>query len=177
MAYCYSTRVTRCKAMHGAAGPASVLEGKFGLYHAFVGAEEGTIDIDGQLADLGSRWETPRIAYKPYPACHYVHGVLGAAEQATGGQALTADEIAEVVVTVPEASVPIVLEPAAAKAVPRTEYEGKFSLPYSAAAMLVHGSVGVATYTEKAIGVNCPAANAAPVRPQRMIPVMMPGSA
>ncbi len=54
-------------AHHGAVGPASVLEGKFGLYHAFLGAEEGRIDIAGQLADLGSRWETPRIAYKPYP--------------------------------------------------------------------------------------------------------------
>ena len=54
-------------AQHGAAGPPSVLEGKFGLYHAFLGAAEGTVDIDAQLADLGSRWETPRIAYKPFP--------------------------------------------------------------------------------------------------------------
>jgi 2-methylcitrate dehydratase PrpD len=135
---------------HGAAGPAAVLEGRFGLYDAFVGRDG--LDLERELADLGARWETRRIACKPYPACHYMHGVLGAAEQATGGQALAADEIAEVVVTVPEASVPIVLEPAAAKAAPRTEYEGKFSLPYSTAAMLVHGSVGVATYTEKAIG-------------------------
>ena len=44
----------RASRTHGAAGPRSVLEGKFGLYHAFLGAEEGEIDIDGQLADLGS---------------------------------------------------------------------------------------------------------------------------
>ena len=54
-------------AYHGAAGPQSVFEGKFGLYHSFLGAEPGEVDIDGQIADLGSRWETPRIAYKPYP--------------------------------------------------------------------------------------------------------------
>ena len=47
-------------AHHGAVGPQSVLEGKFGLYHAFLAAEEGTVDIEGQLADLGSRWETWR---------------------------------------------------------------------------------------------------------------------
>jgi len=135
---------------HGAAGPVAVLEGRYGLYDAFVGRDG--LALERELADLGARWETRRIACKPYPACHYVHGVLGAARQATGGQALAPDEIVEVVVTVPEASVPIVLEPAAAKVAPRTEYEGKFSLQYSTAAMLVHGTVGVATYTEKAIG-------------------------
>jgi len=51
--------------------------GEFGVYHAFLGAADGEIDIDGQLADLGERWETPRIAYKPFPACHFMHGSLG----------------------------------------------------------------------------------------------------
>jgi 2-methylcitrate dehydratase PrpD len=137
-------------AARGAAGPAAVLEGRYGLYDAFVG--EARPALERELADLGARWETRRIAVKPYPACHYAHGTLGAAEQATGGAALAPDEIAEVVVTVPEAAVPIVLEPAAAKRAPRTDYEGKFSLPYSTAALLVRGAVGLETYTEKAIG-------------------------
>ncbi len=135
---------------HGAAGPAAVLEGRYGLYDAFVG-QDG-LALEREISDLGARWETRRIAVKPYPACHYMHGVLGAAERATGGQALAPDEIVDVVVTVPEAAVPIVLEPAAAKLAPRTGYDGKFSLPYSTAAMLVRGTVGVATYTETAIG-------------------------
>ena len=54
-------------------------------------------------------------------------------------------------VTIPEAGVSLVLEPANAKTAPRTEYEGKFSLQYSTAAMLVHGRVGVQTYTEEAL--------------------------
>jgi len=137
-------------AAHGAAGPPGVLDGRYGLYDAFVG--QAGPALERQLADLGTRWETSRIAFKPYPACHYMHGVLGAAERATGGQAIAPDDIAEVVVTVPAAAVPIVLEPAAAKRAPRTDYEGKFSLPYSTAAMLVRGAVGVETYTEKAIG-------------------------
>ncbi len=133
----------------GAEGPPSVLEGRFGLYHAFVGAGPGEIDLDRQLADLGERWETPRIAYKPYPACHYVHGSLGATA------ALAAEvepaAIEEVVVTVPEAAVALVLEPVAAKREPRSDYEAKFSLQYSTAAMLVHKQVGVRSYTDEAI--------------------------
>ena len=138
-------------AYHGAVGPQSVIEGKFGLYHAFIAAAEGEIDIEGQLADLGSRWETPRIAYKPFPVCHFMHGSLGATAQALGTRLLSADEIAEVVVTVPEAGVSLVLEPAERKVAPRSEYEGKFSLQYSAASMLVRGHVAVVDFTEEAI--------------------------
>jgi 2-methylcitrate dehydratase PrpD len=137
-------------AAHGAEGPPSIFEGKFGLYHAFLGAEKGEIDLGAQLADLGTRWETPRIAYKPYPACHFMHGAVGAtAEAAAGG--LSPDDVEEIVVTVPAAGVDLVLEPAAAKLAPRTTYEAKFSLQYSAAAMLVHGRCGVSTYAEDAI--------------------------
>ena len=138
-------------AAHGADGPPSVIEGKFGLYHAFLGAEKGEIDIESQLADLGSRWETPRIAYKPYPACHFMHGSLGATAEAVGGRTFSPDEIDDVAVTVPAAGVSLVLEPADKKVAPRTEYEGKFSLQYSTAAMLVRGRLGVADYTEEAI--------------------------
>ncbi len=136
-------------AAHGAEGPASVLEGRFGLYHAFLAAKPGEFDIAGQLDDLGSRWETRRIAYKPYPACHFMHGSLGAVAEAAADLAL--EDIEEVVVVVPEPGVSLVLEPAAAKIAPRSGYDAKFSLQYSAAAMIVHGRVGVMSYTPEAI--------------------------
>jgi len=135
----------------GAEGPASVIEGKFGLYHAFLGAERGEIDVDSQLADLGSRWETPRIAYKPFPVCHFMHGSLGAAAEALDGRLLSPDEIVEVLVTVPAAGVSLVLEPAEAKKTPRSDYEGKFSLQYSVASMLVRGHVSVSDFSDEAI--------------------------
>lgn len=137
-------------AAHGAQGPGSVVEGKFGLYHAFLGAAKGEIDIDGQLADLGTRWETPRIAYKPYPACHFMHGAVGATADAAA-EGISPADVEEVVVTVPAAGVDLVLEPTAAKIAPRTTYEAKFSLQYSAAAMIVHGRCGVTTYAPEAI--------------------------
>jgi 2-methylcitrate dehydratase PrpD len=130
----------------GAAGPPGVFENRFGLYDAFVG---GQVDLGAQLDDLGTRWETLRIAYKPYPACHFIHGSLGATAGLVGQ--LDPDEVAEIVVTVPPAAVALVLEPAAPKQAPRTEYEAKFSLQYSTAAMLVHGRVGVTSYSDEAI--------------------------
>jgi 2-methylcitrate dehydratase PrpD len=135
----------------GAEGPRSVLDGKFGLYHAFLGVEPGAIDLDGQLGDLGSRWETRRIAYKPFPACHFMHGSLQATAGALGGQRYRPDEIAEVLVRIPAAGVSLCLEPAAARRVPHSDYEAKFSLQYSVATMLVRGHVSVADFTDEAI--------------------------
>ena len=151
-------------ATHGAIGPHSVLEGKFGLYHAFLGAEQGAIDITGQLADLGERWETPRIAYKPFPVCHFMHGSLGAAGEAAAGRTFAPEEIEEVVVQVPAAGVSLVLEPAPQKIAPRSEYEGKFSLQYSVASMLVRGHCSVADFTDEAIADPAVLAVAAKVR-------------
>jgi 2-methylcitrate dehydratase PrpD len=129
-----------------------VFDAQFGIYHAYLGIEPGTSGLAEQLSDLGSRWETPRIAYKPFPICHFTHGAVGAAIDAVEGRTFAPDEIAEIVVSVPEPWVPIVLEPAVEKQTPRSEYEGKFSLQYAVASMLVRGHVGVTDFTEAAIG-------------------------
>ena len=138
-------------AHHGAAGPRSVFDAQFGLYHAYLGIEPGTSGLAAQVADLGSRWETPRIAYKPFPICHFAHGAVGAAVVAAAGRTFSPGEIVEVLVSVPEAWVPIVVEPAAEKRAPRSEYEGKFSLHYAIASMLVRGHVAVTDFTDAAI--------------------------
>jgi 2-methylcitrate dehydratase PrpD len=136
-------------AAHGATGPASVFEGRFGLYRAF--AERDDIDVDALTDGLGERWETPRIAFKPYPACHYVHASLDAAARALAETPVRTEDIEEIVALTPEAGVSLVLEPLADKHRPRTEYEAKFSLPYSIASLLVRGHVDVSTYTDEAI--------------------------
>jgi 2-methylcitrate dehydratase PrpD len=136
-------------AAHGATGPASVFEGRFGLYRAF--AERDDIDVETLTAELGERWETPRIAFKPYPACHYVHASLDAAAQALAETPVRTEDIEEIVALTTEAGVSLVLEPLADKHRPRTEYEAKFSLPYSIASLLVRGHVDVSTYTDEAI--------------------------
>ena len=138
-------------AYHGAVGPRSVFDARFGIYHAYLGIEPGSSGLEAQLADLGSRWETPRIAYKPFPICHFAHGAVGAAFDAVEGRTFAPAEITEIVVSVPEAWIPIVLEPAGEKKAPRSEYEGKFSLQYAVASMLVRGHVSVTDFTEAAI--------------------------
>src|SRR5262249_23250778 len=102
--------------------------------------------------DLGSRWETPRTAYKPYPACHIMHGVLGSVvELLPQIPAERVSEIEEIVAIVPASAPPVILEPVAAKLEPRTDYEAKVSTHFSAPWMLDYRSVPPQTYLEAAL--------------------------
>jgi 2-methylcitrate dehydratase PrpD len=115
--------------------------GRYGLYATHAG-EPG--DLDAQLGDLGRRWETTRIAFKPYPACHFSHAAVDAAVQAAEGASVA--DIDEIRVRIPPPGVPIVLEPAAAKRAPVTPYDAKFSLAWCAAARLVDGRLDAASF-------------------------------
>lgn len=132
-------------AAHGATGPASVLEGRFGLLASHV----GEFDESGLAAQLGTRWETTQIAFKAYPSCHCSHAVLDAVT-ATG---MVAEEVEEIVALVPgDVAIGLVLEPADRKARPATPYDAKFSLPYCIGALLTHGELAVDAFTAEAIG-------------------------
>lgn len=131
-------------AAHGATGPVSVLEGRFGLLASHL----GEFDASALTAGLGERWETTEIAFKPYPSCHASHAVLDAVVNA----GIRAEDPGEIVALVPGAvAVELVLEPAARKRRPATPYDAKFSLPYCAGALLVHGELGLESFTPEAI--------------------------
>jgi len=125
----------------GARGPATVLEGRYGLLNTHVDVAH---DMGAQIADLGERWEAPKVAIKPYPACHWIHAAVDAAAEAAGD--LAPEAIDRIVVRIPEVGVPIVLEPLAQKRSPVTEYDAKFSLPWCIAARLVHGRLDVRSF-------------------------------
>ena len=131
-------------AAHGASGPASVLEGRFGLLASHL----GEFDEAALTAELGSRWETRLIAFKAYPCCHLSHAVLDAVRES----GLRPEGVEEIVAEVAgEVAIGLVLEPAERKLRPATPYEAKFSLPYCVAALLVRGELGLDAFTEEAI--------------------------
>ncbi len=136
-------------AAHGATGPGSILEGRRGFFGAYLHGEPTT--IEDQLADLGVRWETPNIAFKPYPACHYIHAPLDSLAILMANHQVSADDIASIVAFSDTTGVALVLHPLEHKVAPRTSYDAKFSLPYCLGAQLVHGRVDVSSFTAEAI--------------------------
>ena len=136
-------------AAHGGTGPASVLEGRRGFFATYLYGEH--VDLEGQLVDLGSRYETPRIAFKPYPACHYTHAPIDALAQLIAEHGLEAEDVLAITALSDETGVGLVLDPLEDKLRPRTAYDSKFSLPYCLAALLVRGRVDVGSFTPEAI--------------------------
>lgn len=123
-------------ALAGAEGPATIFEGEHGLYRSYLGVD---VDPEALTEGLGERWETTRITIKPYPACQLSHASLDAVRTV---DAFEPDEVERITFAVPEGVSSIVC----GKPAPRTAYEGKFSLEYCAAALIVTGELTIASF-------------------------------
>ncbi len=130
-------------------GPATVFEGRHGLFRAF--APSLTTPEFHHLTDgLGSRWIAADVAFKPY-ACGtmtqpYIDCMLNLRRQG-----LTPEDVASVVCEVGEGTVHRLWEPLALKQSPPSPYGAKFSTPYCLAVALVDGDAGLAQFTDERI--------------------------
>jgi len=124
----------------GVTGPPTALEGRFGFFHAWL---NGRYDADALLGGLGSRWETLRTVYKPYPSNHFTHPAIDCA-LALRDKGLDPADVAEIELGMPEPTLRTVAEPMHEKVRPRTAYHAKFSGPFTVAtALLGGGGLGV----------------------------------
>lgn len=138
-------------AAHGATGPQSVLEGEYGIYETLSNRE---VDIGSITNGLGSKWEAAQITIKPYPACQLSHVTLDAvklawAEAMKAGY--TPSDVQSINAVVHPDSARIVCEPLIDKFEPTTPYAAKFSLPWSAAALIVDGTLVVTSFSDASI--------------------------
>jgi 2-methylcitrate dehydratase PrpD len=144
----HSGALAAALARGGAPGPATILEGRFGLYQTFLGVEPDPRPFE----TLGREWEILRVGYKPYPCCHLNHAYLDCALELLQAPGVSADAIEAIECRVPAGEVPIVCEPVAVKRRPRTTYDAQFSLPFSVAAAFVDGKVDLDTYAPARLG-------------------------
>ncbi len=128
-------------ARHGFKGPSRPYEGKFGLFDTHLHAEAADVDL-GELTDgLGEAWRFGDTALKPYPVCHFIHGCADAAIALH--HEIAGAEIVGVRAFLPQPTLHIIAEPAAAKERPTTDYEAKFSAQFVVAACLLNGGFGL----------------------------------
>ena len=135
-------------AARGITGPPTAVEGRFGLFQAFLGEQA---DFEAVTADLGERWEAENIFYKPYPANHFTHTGIDAAI-AMRAQGVGADDVATATLEVAPPTVRTIGEPIEIKRKPESGYHAQFSGPYTVAAGLLGGAglgVGLADFTDE----------------------------
>lgn len=133
----------------GFTGPAEVLEGIQGFYktHAKPGEQFPERLMDG----LGAHWEYPTTSFKPYPCGHVVHGFLDCITQLYMEEGLRAEHVKSITCPIAEWMIPIMCEPREVKLHPATDYHAKFSLPFTIAATLTFGRLGVEAFSGKNI--------------------------
>ena len=124
-------------AKEGFQGPKEAFEGKWGFLHAYApNADPAKAD-----AELGERWETMRLAVKPYPSCRYTHAAMDAIRQIMTDEGVTADEVEAVEIGLPLTGMKIVSFPEEAKHNPQSVVDGQFSMPFCAAVVLREGTM------------------------------------
>jgi 2-methylcitrate dehydratase PrpD len=89
----------------GAIASKETLEGKFGFYEAFAGT---TKDVKNILLDIGKRYLTMEVTYKPYPVCAFQQIPIDLVLRLVEKHHILARDIRQVVEKVPEldASIP-----------------------------------------------------------------------
>lgn len=123
-------------ASEGYKGASEAVEGKWGFLHAYAPAADSAKVLDC----LGQRWETLKIAVKPYPSCRYSHAAIDGLLALASAHDLKADEVQEVVVGLPQAGWKIIGDPAPAKQSPQSVVDGQFSMAFCAAVALRTGN-------------------------------------
>lgn len=122
----------------GFVSPPDIYEGRFGLYASHLGATHQE-DLAECTRGLGETWETKRVAVKPFPACHFTHAFADAVLAIRSDYGISADDVESIHCLIADGEVKTVCEPLERKRAPQSAYEAQFSVPYVAAASLLHG--------------------------------------
>jgi len=116
-------------------GPTGAFEGKAGFLNAYAPAP----DPSKAVARLGEKWETMRLAVKPYPCCRYAHAAMDAVAALRAEQGIAPDEVERIEIGLPRVGMAIIGEPIEAKRAPANIVDGQFSMPFCAAVVLRDG--------------------------------------
>ncbi|HZJ07407.1 MAG TPA: MmgE/PrpD family protein [Nocardioidaceae bacterium] len=127
----------------GATGPETVFDGPHGVYEALA---DGFFDPGVITAGLGESWETERIGIKPYPACQLLHATIDALLDAKAQVCFAPDDVDFVTAQVHPDSAVVVCDSSRDLTRPASSYAAKFSLPWSAAALIADGHLGLDTF-------------------------------
>lgn len=130
----------------GFTGPASIVEGRLGLYNSMIRGED--YDLDRILSGIGERWEMPDTRPKLYPCCHYLQAFIECASVLRTQDGFDIEKVASIDCQVAAGSVNMICTPWTIKVAPETAYDARFSLPYSIAVMLAQGRAGSAEFDE-----------------------------
>lgn len=127
----------------GFTADADIFDGKNNFLVTY--SDKDGVPLAPLLADLGKTWEalTPGISFKRWPCCYCNHRSIGAMLPYLKQHDIRAEDVERVEIGFPPGS-----DTALIHTNPQTGLEGKFSIEYVAAAMLLDRKVNIDTFTD-----------------------------
>lgn len=131
-------------AEQGIPGTRGTLEGPFGYLRIM---EDG-YDRDTLLGGLGTVWRITEVAHKPFPSGRATHGLLDGLSGLMGEHAFSVDTVERVEGAVPPLTQRLIGRPVKPG---MTANYARLSGPYTAARMLLTGTLDLTDFTEEAL--------------------------
>ncbi|MBK5221838.1 MAG: MmgE/PrpD family protein [Acidimicrobiia bacterium] len=133
-------------ASHGVHGFDRPFEGDVGLFALYAGGlSRGEVLLD----QLGERFEGAHLGYKLWPSCRGTHAAIAASLELRE-RGIVAETITDIVV-VGSSLNRMLCEPREQRIAPRTAIDAKFSLPFTVARAIVHGTVGLDAFSAESL--------------------------
>jgi len=135
-------------ARRGVRGAQATFEGTDGFLRVYL---RDRCDRDVLRKDLGAQYEFTQLSYKPYPCCRFNHTGIDAALALRTSAGVSAERVRHVRIGVNRQAYEAVATPIDVRKAPATIVHAQFSLPYTVAAALVDGRVGLGHFTDASI--------------------------
>lgn len=126
-------------ALTGLPGPRGSIDGPFG----YLPLMEGGYTLDRVHAELGRTWLVAGLAHKPYPAGRATHGAIEGVAVLRERHGFIADDVAEIVVTVPPLTGQLISRPDVPAPLPNY---ARLCTAFVVAKVLQHGQLDLSHY-------------------------------
>ncbi len=125
-------------------GAEDIFQGKFGFFNMY---SAGQYDLDPLFLNLGKTYEGVNLGIKPYPCGRLIHPAMDGALELVREHGIAADEIAEIIVRVPERTFYLVGAPFEI-----SEDLGvrvQFSIPYGMAVAMINRQLSMEDFLDQ----------------------------
>jgi 2-methylcitrate dehydratase PrpD len=136
-------------ARRGIIGSREVLEGRYGLFKTYVRTEP---DWDAVLSGLGHEFPLLQLhGFKVWPACGYTRPTNTAIRRLREEHSIQPDQVETITIVGGTGATRLLSEPLERKRRPQLSIDGKYSIPFTSAVMMVKGNVTLRDYTDEGL--------------------------
>ena len=137
-------------AKRGIVGSREIIEGRYGLFKNYVRTQ--TPDWSSIIGELGTRFPLLDVhGFKVWPACGYTRPTNTATLALKREHEIRPEEVESITVVGGTGATQLLSEPLELKRRPKLSIDGKYSIPFTTAVMMVKGNVTLRDYTDEGL--------------------------